>query len=144
MKQWKSVLLLLLVFLAGLAVGALGTRLAVRRTVQQAVAHPEHMQLQIEHSLTRRLRLDNGQQVQVHEILAGARSQLGGLHKEFQPRAAAVLHDTDQKIAALLTPEQQARYEKFKDRTWPALRGTVREQPNLKSEKWENGKTGTN
>jgi hypothetical protein len=123
MKTWKIVLLLFLVFFAGLAVGVVGTRAVVRRMVQQALTHPERMQGLMERNLTRRLRLDNDQQTKLHAILTDTRGQLTDLRKEFQPQAAQILHDTDQKISALLTPEQQDRYEKLKDRTWPALRG---------------------
>ena len=122
MKNWKSLLLLALVFFAGVAVGVVGTRVVVRRVMQQAITHPERVQSLMERNLTRRLRLDNEQQVKLHEILTDARGQLSGLRKEFQPQAAAVLRDTDGKITALLTPEQQVRYEKFKERNWPALR----------------------
>lgn len=122
MKQWKSILLLLLVFFAGLAVGVVGTRAMVRRAVQQAVIHPEKAQLLMERNLTRRLQLDHEQQAQLHAILTATRAQLGAVRKEFQPRTMAVLRDADQKIAALLTPEQQARYEKLKERGMPALR----------------------
>jgi len=122
MKNWKSLLLLALVFFAGLAVGVVGTRVVVRRVVQQALAHPERLQSQMERNLTRKLRLDNGQQVKLHEILSDARRQLGDVRREFQPRAALVLSNANEKITALLTPAQEARYEKFKERNWPALR----------------------
>ncbi len=128
MKNWKSILLLLLVFFAGLAVGVVGTRIAVRRVVQQAINHPERVQSLMERNLTRRLRLDNDQQVKLHAIWTDARGQMAGLRKEFQPQAAEVLRGADQKIAGLLTPEQQARYDKFKDRNWPALRA-LRAEP---------------
>jgi hypothetical protein len=122
MKLWKSILLLALVFAAGLAVGVVGTRIAIRRLVQQAVVHPEKAQFALERSLTRRLRLDNDQQVRLHAILTDARGQLGTLRQKFQPQAAEVLRGADQKITALLTPAQQARYERIKDVGWPALR----------------------
>jgi hypothetical protein len=115
-------LLLALVFFAGLAVGVVGTRLVVRRAVQMAMVHPERVQFFLERSLTRRLRLDNEQQVKLHAILTETRQQMADLRKEVQPQAAQVMHETDQKIAGMLTPEQQERYEKFKDRNWPVLR----------------------
>ena len=91
--------------------------------VQQAITHPERVQTFMERNLTRRLQLDNDQQVKLHTILTDSRGRLADLRKEFQPQAAEVLHDADQKISALLTPEQQTRYDKFKERNWPALRG---------------------
>ena len=122
MKNWKSLLLLVLVFFAGLAVGVVGTRIVVRHVVQNAIAHPERVQTFMERNLTRRLRLDNDQQVKLHDILTDARGQLTSLRKEFQPQAAEVLTGADKKISALLTPEQQERYDKFKERNWPALK----------------------
>ena len=128
MKNWKSLLLLVLVFFAGLAVGVVGTRVVVRHMVQNAITHPERVQTFMERNLTRKLRLDNEQQVKLHDILTDARGQLTSLRKEFQPQAAEVLTGTDKKISALLTPEQQERYDKFKERNWPALR-TLQTQP---------------
>jgi hypothetical protein len=128
MKNWKSILLLILVFFAGLAVGVVGTRIVVRRVVQTAILHPERVQSLMERNLTRKLALDNGQQVQLHGILTDARGQLTDLRKQFQPQAVEVLTNADEKITALLTPEQQARYERFKEHNWPALQ-RLREQP---------------
>jgi hypothetical protein len=82
----------------------------------------------MERNLTRRLRLDDDQQVKLHAILTDARGQLTDLRKQFQPQAAVVLQDADQKISALLTPQQQERYDRFKERNWPALRA-LRTQP---------------
>jgi len=123
MKNWKSILLLFLVFFAGIAVGVVGTRMVVRRMVQQAVNHPERVQFFMEGRLKGRLRLDREQQIQLHNILTDARGQLGSLRKEFQPQAAQVIHDTDVKISAMLTPEQEVLYERFKERNWPVMRG---------------------
>lgn len=114
--------MLALVFVAGIAVGVVSTRAVVRHVVQNAIVHPEKVQAMMERNLTRRLRLDNDQQVKLHAILTDTRSQLADLRKQFQPQAAAILHDTDQKISALLTPDQQSRYEKIKEKTWPGLR----------------------
>ena len=121
MKKWKSILLLALVFLAGLAMGVVGTRIVVRRTVQQALIHPEKVQSVLERNLTRRLRLEPGQQAQLRVILTDTREQLSTLRQQFQPQAAEVLRGADEKISALLTPEQRARYEKIKQTGWPAL-----------------------
>lgn len=122
MKNWKSVLLLLLVFFAGAVVGVVGTRVVVRRVVQQAIAHPERAQFLTERNLTRRLRLDGDQQAKLHVILTDTRAQLRDLRKQVQPQAAEILRGADAKISALLTPEQQARYEKMKENSWPAWR----------------------
>ena len=122
MKNWKSILLLGLVFFAGAMAGVVGTRTFIRRAVQQAVAHPEKVQAAMEQNLTRKLRLDRGQQAQLHEIMTESRTQMRELRKDFQPQLLAVIHGTDGKISALLKPEQLARYEKLKREERPWLR----------------------
>ena len=122
MKKWKSILLLLLVFAAGLAVGVVGTRVVVRRAVQQAMGHPEKMQLLVERNLTRRLQLDNDQQAKLHAVMTDTRAQLNDLRKQIQPQAAEIWHGADVKISAFLTPGQQAKFDKIKEQGWPALR----------------------
>jgi hypothetical protein len=76
----------------------------------------------MERNLKRRLRLDTDQQVKLHAVLTGARGQMGDLRRQFQPQAVEILTNADQQITALLTPEQQLRYDRFKERNWPALR----------------------
>ena len=128
MKHWKSILLLALVFLTGIVVGVAGTRAVARRALQQAEAHPERLQRIIEHSLTRRLRLDEGQQAKLHDIMTDARGQMRSLRQEYRPKAAAVFQGADEKIAAILTPEQLERYERLKQADHPLLR-SLRQEP---------------
>lgn len=128
MKRWKSILLLAIVFIAGVAAGSVGTRMAARRAVQQAAAHPERAQFAVERSLSRRLRLDAEQRAQLHAVLTDTRGQLAALHQQLQPQVTAVLRQTDQKISALLTSEQRVRYDKIREHGWPGLRN-LRGQP---------------
>jgi len=114
MKFFKSWLLLALVFFAGIVVGVIGTRAVVRHVVRETIAHPEKMQAVMERNLTRRLRLDNGQQLKLHQILSDAHAQLRDLRREYQPQFFEVLSNTGGQITAMLTPEQQARFEKLK------------------------------
>jgi len=122
MKHWRSILALLLVFAAGIAVGAVGVRTAVRRALEQAQAHPEQSQAILERSLVWQLRLDNRQREHLHEILADSRSQLDQIHHSIQPRVTTVMHDTDDEIIAMLTPEQHQRYDRFKRENHPLWR----------------------
>jgi Spy/CpxP family protein refolding chaperone len=114
MKVFKSILLLALVFFAGVAGGVVGTRMAVRHIVQQAVLHPERVQALMERNITRRLRLDNEQQAKLHEIFLDAHGQLKDLRREYQPQVILVVSNAEEQITAILTPEQQARFEKLK------------------------------
>jgi hypothetical protein len=114
MKIWKAILVLTLVFIAGIAVGVLGTRVVVRSYLQAAIAHPERIQVVIERNLTRKLRLDGEQRAELADILTDTRGELHTLRVQYQPQAAEILRKADARIAKLLTPEQLARYEELK------------------------------
>jgi hypothetical protein len=113
MKAFKLSLLLALVFLAGAAAGVVGTRMAIRHWVNTAIQRPQNFQLLLERNLRRQLRLDAQQRVEVHRILTGARLQLRDLRQGYRPQVVAVLTNTEAQISALLTPEQEARFEKM-------------------------------
>ena len=129
MKHWRSILVLVLTFLAGAAVGALGVRTAVRAEVEQAQTHPEKSQILLDRNCARRLELDDRQQARLHDILSDSRHQLDEIHHAVQPRVNNVLRDTDEQIAALLTSEQLVRYEHFKRQNHPFWRLLARPAP---------------
>jgi Spy/CpxP family protein refolding chaperone len=126
MKTFKLVLLVALVFLAGVATGVVGTRIVVRRVVGEIIAHPETVQPRIERNLAFRLRLDSDQQVKLHEIMSGTHEQLKALHQEYRPLVVLVLSNANDQVTALLTPEQQARFEKWKKENHPLLEAIKR------------------
>jgi len=113
MKIFKLSLLIALVFLAGMVAGVVGTRLVVRHWVNSAIQRPELVQVLLERNLRRRLHLDASQQAQVHRILTDARGQLRDLRQEYRPQVIAVLTNTEAQISAILTSEQQARFERM-------------------------------
>jgi len=115
MKKLKPWLLLLLVFLAGFAGGVVVTRVAVRHFVQQIALNPSRMRDVVERRLTRRLRLDEKQRQQVHEILLKAQDQIKSVRVEVQPQLTAILQDTRNEIADVLTPGQREAFEKFQE-----------------------------
>jgi hypothetical protein len=114
MKTWKAILVLGLVFFAGIVLGVVGTRVVVRRLVQQAIEHPERVQVLIERNMTRKLRLDGEQALQLDTILTDTHTDLHALRAEYQPQVSDIFRKADARIIKLLTPEQLMRYEKFK------------------------------
>jgi hypothetical protein len=113
MKTFKLSLLIALVFLAGVAAGVVGTRIVIRHWVNSAIQRPENFQILLERNLRWRLHLDARQRMEVHRILTDARVQLRDLRKEYRPQAVAVLTNTEAQISAVLTPEQQAQFERM-------------------------------
>ncbi len=121
MKTFKLILLLALVFFTGVVAGVVGTRAVVRRVVQQAMLHPERVQAVLERRLTRQLRLDNSQQAKLHDILSDTHGQLKDLRREYGPQFVLIVSNANEQITAILTPEQQAQYEKLKQRNHPLM-----------------------
>jgi Spy/CpxP family protein refolding chaperone len=113
MKTLKLSLLVALVFLAGVAAGVVGTRIAIRHWVSSAIQRPEKVQMLIERNLRWRLRLDASQQAQVHRILTDTRGQLRELRQEYRPQLVAIVTNAEAQIFTILTPEQQARFERM-------------------------------
>ena len=113
MKAFKLSLLIALVFLAGVAAGVVGTRVAIRHWVNTAIQRPQNFQMLLERNLRWRLRLDVHQRVEVHRILTDARVQLRDVRQEYRPQVVTVLTNTEAQISAILTPEQEARFEKM-------------------------------
>jgi hypothetical protein len=122
MKTFKLWLLLGLIFVSGVVSGVVATRVAVRHLVREVILHPEQVQLVMERNLTRRLQLDREQQTQLHQILTDTHGQMRDLRREYQPRLFEIVTNADGQIVAILTPEQQARYERLKADKLPFLR----------------------
>ena len=128
MKTFKLGLLLALVFFAGVVSGVVGTRAVVRRVVAQAIAHPDRVQTMIERRLTRQLQLDGDQEAKLHGILTDAHGQLDELRGQFRPQIVVILNHTDEQITAMLTPEQQKRFEAMRQRNHPLMRALQQNQ----------------
>jgi len=121
MKTFKLLLLVGLVFLAGVVAGVVGTRTVVRRVMGEAIAHPEIAQTRVERNLSFRLRLDGDQRMKLHAIMSDTHGQLKELRREFRPRAGLIFSNANDRITALLTPEQLARFERWKAENHPFL-----------------------
>jgi hypothetical protein len=113
MKRFKVWLALALVFIAGFAAGVVTTRAVAKRVVRAALAHPGLIRARIEHELDRKLRLDARQRGVVHQVLLHTHEQLTDLRVEIQPQLGAILGAARQNISAVLTPDQQKRFEKY-------------------------------
>jgi len=114
MKTLKLIVLIALIFTAGFAAGVVTTRLVVRHFIQRAIAQPDFARNYLERALDRRLRLDAAQQRQAHEILLDAHAQIRTLRGQFQPEFSGILSNTQARISAILTPEQQQSFERYR------------------------------
>ena len=129
MNKIRPWLLLLLVFITGVAVGVAGTRLAVRR----AVGNPQFLRERIERELVVQLKLSPEQRPKVHQALLDSQNQINQLRRDFQPRFLEILENTKKEIAATLSPGQREKLDKLineKKKRWKlAAPDRLREHP---------------
>jgi hypothetical protein len=126
MSRWKPALALLLVFVAGMVVGVVGTRMVVRVVATTMLKDPafaqtmvqrqtEMVQRQMELRLVRRLNLGPKQRERVREILSEMQGQLKLINQETQPRRAEAVTNAEAQIDLVLNPDQKAEFEKMKE-----------------------------
>lgn len=109
----KSWLVLGLVFVAGFGAGVVVTRGVARHLIQQAATNPDRVREVIERRLVRQLDLNPAQRGQVHVILLDAQKDLHALRDQFRPQFVAIVSNAEQRVGAVLTDEQRARFAEF-------------------------------
>ena len=113
MKYLKPIILLVLVFAAGIAVGVVYTRYETRRTIRDAIRQPEMVRTRIVRDLARQLDLDAVQRTKIDEILISTQQQIATAKKERFPRYRLIFADTQYRISEILTPDQRVKFEKI-------------------------------
>jgi hypothetical protein len=105
----KAFLLVLLVFVMGIALGSLGTYLVTTRV---QAARPQLTTLPNRVAMfTRDLNLNPEQQKQIQQILTETRARYAEIHSQADPEYEMARHEGRQKIRAILTPEQLPKFE---------------------------------
>jgi hypothetical protein len=108
----KAVLLVLILFLLGIAVGSLGTYVVTTRVLaarpQASLArNPGHVMAMF----TNDLGLNPDQQNQIQAILNDTRAKYAQLHEKLDPEYEQVRQQGRQHIRQVLTPEQLPKFE---------------------------------
>ncbi len=108
----KGALLLLLAFALGVATGGLGWGLYQGRTGGWGPHRdPERFRQVLLQRLTRELGLTADQRQQVEAILRQAGQEFARLREEIGPRIRDIRVRSREKIRAILSPAQQAKFE---------------------------------
>jgi Spy/CpxP family protein refolding chaperone len=107
----KAVLLVLVLFALGIALGSLGTYVVTTRVLaarpQGGLARsPGHMAM-----FTRDLNLSQDQQTQIQAIMNDTRSRYAELHQKLDPEYEQVRHEGRERIRQVLTPDQRPKFE---------------------------------
>ncbi len=113
MSKLKPILLLVVVFVAGVVVGTTGTRVAVKKFVDRVINRPDVIQQTIERDLTRKLKLRPEQRQQVHEIATRSMQDTKSLRAEFHPRLTTIIAKSEQEVRAILDEEQKVKFDRM-------------------------------
>lgn len=113
----KPALYLILVFLSGCLVGVFGNRLYQMRSVSASVSgRPSSLELRRKYvtELRGRLHLSDDQVSKLQPILDATHRRVHEVMERRRPEMKAIEADQARQIRALLNPDQQAEFEKFR------------------------------
>jgi len=118
-SKLSAVFYLLVVFLSGALVGTFSYRLYSMKTVDAGTAPPprptpEQMRKRYVEDLRKDAQLDDRQLATLNEILDGARGEFDQLRSKMRSESQAIQNRQVDRINAMLTPEQQAAFAKFR------------------------------
>ncbi|GIU73373.1 MAG: hypothetical protein KatS3mg004_0460 [Bryobacteraceae bacterium] len=111
----RLALSLLVVFVSGVVVGAVGDRYLVKR--QEAVQRPrspEEFRRAYVAEMQKRLKLTPEQLEQLNRILDDTREQFRQLRERQRPEVRALQEQQTARINAILTPAQQEEYARMR------------------------------
>jgi len=111
--QRKAGVLVAVVFLLGAVFGGVGTHYwEVRANGGHSTSgYPKHSEIMKQ--LTEQVGLSGDQEKQVAAVVDDIRARMHELSQQQKPQSDAIRADGRQRIRALLTAEQQPKYEKF-------------------------------
>ena len=112
-RRWLTVLLCVLIFMAGGVAGAGAMAVHTIRRVKEAVHHPEVIPGRIVSRLRRPLDLDKQQELQIQAILVRRQASLLEARAEALRRAGPDFVGIEDDIANVLRPDQLIEWHKL-------------------------------
>jgi len=111
-NQWSALLLAVLLFCSGAAVGALGHRYYSAQTVS-AAATPDSRRQSYIAELRKRLRLTPPQINQLETIMDDTKAKYKALRDSYRPETLKIKQAHIDRVRSILTPDQVPTYEKI-------------------------------
>ena len=117
MSRLLAVAAVFALFIAGIAVGAMGTHVFYdRHLAHQERPHPGMHRPHMTDRLLHRLRLTDEQQETIDDILERIHDEASDLRHDLQPRIHALMEHAHEEIEEILTPEQREKFKRFVER----------------------------
>ena len=115
--RWTVALYMALVFACGGVVGAFAHRLYTVSGVSANVGqrNPEEFRKRFMADMKTRLQLTDDQAAKLSVLMDETRSRFRDVREKFEPEMQKIREDQRQKISELLSPSQQAEWQKIMD-----------------------------
>jgi hypothetical protein len=114
MKNRRAISGVVLVFILGILCGILATHLVYTYRIESIISgRGQDREEIIVSRLIRKLGLDSRQEVQVREIVHATHEDIREMRSRLRPRTEAIIEKAQTSIRAILSPEQQAKYEQM-------------------------------
>lgn len=107
-RRKKAQLVIGLAFLLGAITGGLAVRLFYVQKSQ-----PNNSVVEVANELTARVGLDETQHTRAIEVLTESRKQRNEIYNQMQPQLTSARDSARAKIRAMLTAEQQTKYDQW-------------------------------
>jgi len=121
MSKWKIWVGLLVLFLSGVLIGSVGTRMYVRHKISGMFAKERPVIRDLFfRRLTRELDLSKEQRQEIEKIASRAAEEFHALRGQHRGEAEAILDQAVSEMRKYLSPEQQEQLERIRKRmkTW--------------------------
>ena len=117
LTRWTVALYMALVFACGGVVGAFAHRLYTVSGVSANVGqrNPEEFRKRFMADMKTRLQLTDDQAAKLSVLMDETRSRFREVREKFEPEMQKIREDQRQKISELLSPAQQAEWQKIMD-----------------------------
>ncbi len=112
--KWRLALGLVIVFLAGLALGLFAGAFHARRVF--IARHGPHMAGRMREHLRHELHLTSEQFEKIAPMIDRSAKQLEEIRRESSGRVAETIDESRREMAPLLTPEQRERLERMREK----------------------------
>lgn len=114
MKNWKSLLGIVLIFLLGAISGGLATAVIARRGIDKAInGGPDLFREMIVRKLSHELSITPDQETKLSGIVMATQKEIQAARSEIRPRVAIALVHAQKEISSILTPEQAKKFARI-------------------------------
>jgi signal recognition particle subunit SEC65 len=114
MKRSRPIIGVVLVFILGILCGSLATHLLYKCRFESILSNSALSREEgIVRRLHRKLALDDRQEKQVRAIVHDAQQEIKTARSRIRPQTEAIIEKAQAKIRAILTPEQDNKFEQM-------------------------------